>query len=50
VVLFATALFFAGMSTKLRSLRLQAVLLSFGVVVFLGTLAWLATSPVSISI
>jgi hypothetical protein len=50
VVLFAAALFFAGMSTKLRTRRLQVVLLSFGLVVFLGTVAWIATFPVSISI
>jgi len=50
VVLFATALFFAGMSTRLRTQRLRVVLLTFGVVVFLGTLVWIATSPVSVSI
>jgi hypothetical protein len=50
VVLFATALFFAGMSTRLRTARLRLVLLGFGVVVFLGTVVWVATSPVSISI
>ena len=50
VVLFAAALFFAGMSSKLRTRRLQAVLLSFGLVVFIGTVAWIATFPVSISI
>jgi hypothetical protein len=50
VVLFATSLFFAGMSTRLRTPRLRVVLLSFGVAVFLGTLVWIATSPVSISI
>jgi hypothetical protein len=50
VVLFATALFFAGMSAKLRTRRLRIVLLGFGVVVFLGTAIWIATSPVSVSI
>ena len=50
VVLFATALFFAGMSTKLGSPVLRRSLLGFGVVVFLGTVAWIATSPVSISV
>jgi hypothetical protein len=50
VVLFATALFFAGMSAKLRTRRLRKVLLGFGVVVFLGTAIWIATSPVSISV
>jgi hypothetical protein len=50
VVLFAAALFFAGMSAKLPSRRLRLTLLSFGVVVFVGTVAWIATFPVSISV
>ena len=50
VVLFATSLFFAGMSAKLRTRRLRIVLLSFGVVVFLGTAIWIATSPITVSI
>ena len=48
VVLFAVALFFAGMATKLRSVRKQEVLLILGWVVFLGTAAWVATLPVTI--
>jgi hypothetical protein len=50
VVLFAAALFFAGMSAKLRTRRLRTVLLTFGLVVFLGTVAWIATFPISISV
>ena len=50
VVLFAAVLFFAGMSTKLQSSRLRWVLLGFGVVVFVGTVAWLATFPISLKI
>jgi hypothetical protein len=50
VVLFAVSLFFAGMSTRLRAPRLRAVTLAVGCCVFLGTLAWLATFPVSLSI
>ena len=50
VVLFAAVLFFAGISTKLRTPALRRVLLGFGVVLFLGTAAWLATFPVSVSI
>jgi hypothetical protein len=50
VVLFAAALFFAGMSARLRTRRLQAVLLAFGLIVFVGTVAWIATFPVSISL
>ena len=49
-VLFATTLFFAGMSTKLPTPRLRRVLLALGLVVFIGTAVWLATSPVSISV
>ena len=50
VVLFASSLFFAGMSTKLTSPKLRIVMLCIGCVVFLGTAIWIATSPVSISI
>jgi len=50
VVLFAAALFFAGISTKLDSPRLRRVLLGFGVGVFSLTAVWLATFPVSFSI
>jgi len=47
VVLFAVALFFAGMSTKLEGERLRVALLVVGYVVFLGALAWIATFPIS---
>jgi hypothetical protein len=50
VVLFAAALFFAGMSTKLPSARLRVAMLAIGAVVFLGTLAWIAVSPISIAV
>jgi hypothetical protein len=50
VVLFTVALFFAGMTTRLTDPRLRKVTLGIGCAVFLGTLAWIATSPVSISI
>lgn len=49
-VLFAMTLFFAGMSTKLPTVRLRRALLAVGVVVFVGTTVWLATSPVSVSV
>jgi hypothetical protein len=49
-VLFATTLFFAGMSTKLQSVGLRRVLLGIGVVIFVATAAWLASSPVSIAV
>ncbi len=50
VVLFAVALFFAGMSTKLSSPGPRNALLVVGWVVFAGAAAWIATSPVSVSV
>ena len=49
VVLFATALFFAGVSTKLGSLRQREVILGFGWAVFAATLLWIASSPITFS-
>ena len=50
VVLFSVSLFFAGMSTKLTDTRLRTITLTLGCFVFLGTLIWIATSPVSLSV
>ena len=50
VVLFASALFFAGMSTKLASPRLRVVMLAIGCTVFLVTAVWIATSPISVDV
>jgi hypothetical protein len=50
VVLFAVALFFAGVSTRLTGSSARTALLLVGWVVFTGAVAWIATSPVSISI
>jgi hypothetical protein len=50
VVLFSVALFFAGTSTKLTNPRLRAITVGVGCVVFLGTLVWLATQPISIAV
>ena len=50
VVLFAAVLFFAGMSTKLQSHRLRWFLMGFGIVIFVGTVGWLATFPISLAI
>ncbi len=50
VVLFASALFFAGMSAKLTAPRLRVAMLVIGSAVFIGTALWIATSPVSVSI
>ena len=50
VVLYAVVLFFAGMSTRLRSARLRWVMAVAGCVVLLATLVWIVTLPVSIAI
>jgi hypothetical protein len=50
VVLFATSLFFAGISTKLSSTRLRGVILGVGCGVFVLAASWIATFPVSLSI
>jgi len=50
VVLFAVALFFAGMSTKLRGRGSRTAMLIIGSVVFLAAAAWIATFPVRLSV
>ena len=50
VVLYAIALFFAGMSTKLASHRLRWVMTIAGCLVLALTLVWVATFPVSLAI
>jgi hypothetical protein len=45
VVLFASSLFFAGISIKLRTSSARITLLGFGCIVFVGTLAWVLTLP-----
>ena len=48
VVLYAVVLFFAGMSTRIGSRRLRWVLTLTGCLVFVTTIAWIATFPVSL--
>ena len=50
VVLFSISLFFAGTSTRLGDVRLRRIALGVGCTMFLGTVIWLATQPVSVSI
>jgi hypothetical protein len=50
VVLFAVALFFAGMSSKLMSPGPRKALVIVGWLVFVGAAVWIATSPVSVSV
>jgi hypothetical protein len=50
VVLCAVALFFAGMSTRLRTPAVRVAMLAVGWVIFAGALIWVATSPVNVAI
>jgi len=50
VVLFAAALFFAGISTKLSAPRARSAVLVLGYVLFVGAAIWVLTFPVSISV
>ena len=47
VVLFAISLFFAGVGTRLGTVRSRTAILGIGCAVFLLTLVWVATFPVS---
>jgi hypothetical protein len=49
-VLFAVSLFFAGISTRLRSPTTRMVVLGLGYTLFLGSVVWIATFPVSLSV
>jgi len=50
VVLFASSLFFAGISTRLHSSTTRMVVLGLGYALFLGSVIWIATFPVSLSV
>ena len=50
VVLFAACLFLAGLSTRLRTIGAQTVVLTLGGVLFVGTVIWVATFPVTVTI
>jgi hypothetical protein len=50
VVLFAVSLFFAGISTRLRSSTTRMAVLGLGYGLFLASLIWVATFPVSLSV
>jgi hypothetical protein len=50
VVLFATSLFFAGISTRLGSPTPRLVILGLGYTLFLASLIWVATFPVSLAV
>jgi hypothetical protein len=50
VVLFASSLFFAGISTRLHSSTTRMIVVGLGYALFLGTGTWIATFPVSVSV
>jgi hypothetical protein len=50
VVLFASSLFFAGISTKLDSIGVRTATLALGWILFLGTFVWLLTMPTRVTI
>ena len=50
VVLFAASLFFAGISTRLRSSTARTIVVGLGCALFVGTVVWIATFPVSLSV
>jgi hypothetical protein len=50
VVLFAVALFFAGISTKLQSRGLKTILLAVGGLMFVGAAAWIISLPMTVSV
>jgi hypothetical protein len=50
VVLFAAALFFAGISTRLGSSTSRTVVVGLGWTLLLGAVIWVATFPVSLAV
>jgi hypothetical protein len=50
VVLFASALFFAGISTRLQTPRARAAILGLGWILFLGTVILVATFPTRLTV
>ena len=50
VVLFAVSLFFAGMSTRLTALGPRKAMVAVGCLLFVGTVIWIATFPVSVAV
>jgi hypothetical protein len=50
VVMFAASLFFAGISTRLRSPTPRMVVLGLGYCLFVGSVIWIATFPVSLAV
>ena len=49
-VLFAAVLFFAGFATRLQGQGPRLAVLGIGAAMFVGTLAWMATFPISVGV
>jgi hypothetical protein len=49
-VLFAVSLFFAGISTRLGTPNTRMTVLGLGYLLFIGSVVWIATFPVSLSV
>jgi hypothetical protein len=49
-VLFAASLFFAGISTRLHARAPRSVVLGLGYTLFLGTVVWIFTFPVNVTV
>jgi hypothetical protein len=49
VVLFATALFFAGLSSKIPSVGQREFIVVLGAVILVGTAIWIATQPAQLT-
>jgi hypothetical protein len=50
VVLFAACLFFAGVSTRMHTTEGQRFILALGCVLFVATVIWVATFPVTVTL
>jgi hypothetical protein len=50
VVLFSSALFFGGISSRIGNPRTRTVILGIGCLVLLGGLTWIITLPISFSV
>ena len=50
VVLFAACLFFAGVSTRMHTISGERFILGLGCVLFVGTVIWVATFPVTVTL
>jgi small-conductance mechanosensitive channel len=49
-VLFAAVLFFAGFATRLQGQGPRLAVLGIGAAMFVGTLVWMATFPISVGV